>query len=238
MKNIDEILKEFDVSTEWDSFSIENWLPDELFIPLKDLILQSYVDGKDLKYIEEFGRWTSDIDFSSVPNFHLLNYYVREALRPYDKDWDKYVLQGHFGWKYQSIGDHIPALDPHMDSYGGNIIFDICLESTMDWDLVVGDKTYNSTKPNEVIVFNGQTLMHSRPSWKDFSQNDDDYIVVMFFVASKPDHWSRVLGIDYLDVFKKVQYLNGLDPKDSLVEKTRQEIEILYNRIQDRKEKY
>jgi hypothetical protein len=237
MKDIDQILKEFDVSTEWDSFFIKDWLPEELFLPLKSLIVQSYVDGKDLRYIEEFGRWTCDIDFSVIPEFQSLNYYVREALRKYDKDWDKYTLQGHFGWKYQAIGDSTPALDPHIDSYGGNIIFDICLESTIDWTLDIADKSYKTTRPNEVIVFNGQTLMHSRPSWNDFSKSEDDYVIVMFFVASKLDHWSRTLGIDYLEVFKRIQYLHGLPKNDILgIENVRREIELMYDAISSRKE--
>ncbi len=236
MKQISEILKEFDVKTTWDSFFIKDWLPQEVFLPIKNLIVQSYIDGKDLRYVEEFGRWTCDIDFSRLPEFRHLNHFIREALKPYDDEWHKYSLQGHFGWKYQSINGKIPALDPHIDSYGGNIIFDLCLESTMDWNLIVGDKTYTSTKPNELIAFNGQTLLHSRPDWRNFSNSGDDYVIVMFFVASKPDHWSRVLGIEYLDVFKKIQYLDGLDPNNiTEIETTKQEIEFLYNQVANKK---
>lgn len=235
MKDIDQILKEFDVTTKWDSFFIKDWLPEELFLSLKNLIVQSYVDGKDLRYDDEFGRWTSDIDFSVLPNYYLMNHYVQEALKPYDEDWEKYTLQGHFGWRYESINERTPRLDPHIDSYGGNIIFDICLESTMDWDIEIGDKTYHTTKPNELIVFNGQTLMHSRPDWNRFSSSKDDYVIVMFFVASKPDHWARVLGIEYIDVFKKVQYLSGLDSGNiDEIEKTKEEIVVMYNEVSNR----
>lgn len=235
MKKIDEILKEFDVSTTWDSFFVKDWLPEELFIPIKNLIVESYVNGKGLRYDEKFGRWTSDIDFSVLPNYYLMNHYVQQALKPYDDEWDQYTLQGHFGWKYESVNGKTPKLEPHIDSYGGNIIFDICLESTIDWDIIIGDKTYHSTKPNEVIVFNGQTLMHSRPDWNMFSSNESDYVIVMFFVASKQNHWSRVLGIEYLDVFKKIQYLSGLNKNNiSEINIAKKEIELMYNRISNR----
>lgn len=240
MKKYEEIEKIFNTKTPWSHFVIKDWLPQDFFNEIKELIVNSYNNKDMASYDTAYGRWmVRDMPFNNIPNFNdRILKYVKEALKPHDPDWDNYISVGRFGWKYESVDGVIPSLIGHMDTHGGNVQFDMVIDKTFNWGLYIGDKMYEESNPNEVIVFNGQELWHGRPKWEDYSKSKDDYLVVEFFAFAPKNHWFVTHGPDYLEVSRSIQRVRGLELDNNFeeAEKVKEKIVMLYNSISITKE--
>lgn len=240
MKTYEEIKKIFDTSTPWDHFVIKNWLPQDFFDEIKNLIVESYNNKDMASYDPAYGRWLVEkMPFNKIPDFNnKILKYVKKALRPYDPNWDDYVSVGRFGWKYESVNGVTPSLIGHMDTHGGNVQFDIVIDKTFNWGLYIGDHLYQESNPNDVIVFNGQDLWHGRPKWEDYSTKDDDYLIVEFFAFAPKTHWFVTHGPDYIEVSRAIQRVRGLEADNNFedAEPIKEKIVKLYNAISITKE--
>lgn len=240
MKTYEEIEKIFDTSTPWAHFPIKEWLPEDLFIDLKKIIVDSYNDKSIAEYDPAYGRWlVSDMPLYKIPDFYdKILEYAKDALKPHDENWDSYVSIGRFGWKYESIDGVVPSLMGHRDTNGGNAQFDIVIDGSFNWGLEIDGHMYSESNPNEAIVFNGQQLWHSRPDWEDYSSSDKDFLIVEFFVFAPETHWFFTHGQEYLEVFRSIQKIEGLVSNQQFEEslKLKEKVVKLYNAISITKE--
>lgn len=240
MKTFEEIYEIFDTNTPWTHFSVKDWLPEDLFLELKKIIIDSYNDPSKSSYDPAYGRWFVDhMPFYQIPDFYdrILSH-AKDVLKDHDPDWDSYVSLGRFGWKYESVDGVIPSLIGHKDTNGGNAQFDIVIDSTFDWGLQIEDHIYTESTPNEAIVFNGQELWHARPSWEEYSKSKDDYLIVEFFVFAPKNHWFLTHGSDYLEVSRSIQKIKRLelDGSNEEAKELKAKVTKLYNAISITKE--
>ena len=78
-----------------------------------------------------------------------------------------------------------PFLPPHIDDYVGEVVFDYQLDSTIDWPVKVDKELYH-LQDNDAVVFEGETVPHSRPE----NQFIEFEYVLMFIVNMYgEDHW-------------------------------------------------
>lgn len=214
-KEIEEI---FNVDTDFESVEIDNFFEQEDFEKIQSIILSDYA-GNDVPYDKGLGRYSAGNNISATRCIFLSEEKISNLLG------EEYKLSGHYSVKYQIKDDSIPMLYDHRDTQGGNITVDLVIDSTIDWEIGIGDKLYKESKVGNAIVFNGQSLNHWRPEYP--SKNKSDYIVLMFLVFAKPSHWIFTHGKEFEKVFSKVQQIKAIVDQDS------EEVSILKKSAED-----
>jgi hypothetical protein len=137
------------------------------------------------------GRWMIPISFDEETEAKILQL-ARETFG------DQTLLRGGFNiGRYQMQDGITPQLWKHFDQSACQFSLDICLDKTIDWQLVVEDVEFNE-QPNDCVVFCGNYNMHWRTPYPT-GATEDDYVTLMFMQFAKPDHWLFTEGAHGFD---------------------------------------
>lgn len=161
--------------------SIVNFLPAPLFEKVKDQILAKNMGPQgDLFYHTVAGRWITDIYFDPETE--------KEILEIAHKTFNDYSLKraGFHTARYQIHNGIVPQLWKHWDQSACQYSLDLCIEKTLDWQLVVEDQEFEE-QPNTCVVFSGNDMLHWRTPYP--SNDENDYVTLLFMQFAKPDHW-------------------------------------------------
>ena len=206
MISYNQIEKLFDVDTDFDSVEVEKFLPIYEFSQLQKVLLSDY-SKENVPYDKGLGRYSIGHDLSSLECIDIAAKRVTEIMG------EEYVCSGHYSVKYQIKDGNVPMLYNHRDTQGGNITVDLVVDSTINWEIGIGETLYKESTIGNAIVFNGQSLKHWRPDYP--STSESDYIILMFMVFAKPDHWVFTHGKEFEKVFSKVQQIKAIEDQDS-----------------------
>lgn len=92
----------------------------------------------------------------------------------------------HIG-RYQMQNGVVPQLWKHYDQSACQYSLDVCIEKTIDWELVVEGEAFIE-QPNSCVVFHGNDNMHWRTEYPQ-DATDEDYVLLMFMQFAEPTHW-------------------------------------------------
>lgn len=166
--------------------SIENFFPDELFETIKNKILEKELGPQGHHFYHTVaGRWLTEIHFDEVTERQILEI-AQDVFQ------DKEIKRAGFHTaRYQIQNGIKPQLWKHYDQSACQYSLDVCIEKTVDWQLVVDEIVFDES-PNSCVVFSGNDNMHWRTPYP--SNNEDDYVTLLFMQFARPDHWFFVDG--------------------------------------------
>ena len=104
--------------------------------------------------------------------------------------------------KMATVGYHLykkcfglPFLPPHIDEYAGEVVFDYQLDSTISWPIKINKELY-VLENNDAIMFNGESVPHSRPE-----SNFIEFEHVLMFIVNliSEDHWNNFFVVNPKD---------------------------------------
>jgi hypothetical protein len=168
--------------------SIQNFLHPELFEKIKTAVLEKNMgpEGEHF-YHTVAGRWLTEIHFDEETEAEILRL-AKDTFQ------DETILRAGFHTaRYQMRDGFKPQLWKHYDQSACQFSLDICIEKTVDWQLVVDDVVFDES-PNSCVVFYGNDNMHWRTPYP--SDNEDDYVTLLFMQFAKPDHWFFTEGAE------------------------------------------
>jgi hypothetical protein len=166
--------------------SISDFFPDELFESIKtEILTKNLGPSGDHFYHPVAGRWLTEIRFDQEVEKKILEL-AQDVFQ--DKDIQR---AGFHTARYQMQNAIKPQLWKHYDQSACQYSLDVCIEKTVDWQLVVDDIAFDES-PNSCVVFSGNDNMHWRTPYP--SGNEDDYVTLLFMQFAKPDHWFFVEG--------------------------------------------
>lgn len=91
--------------------------------------------------------------------------------------------------KYQIKDGVTPKLKQHKDAAVGEWVMDIVLDATIDWPLVIEDKSFSNIT-NSVTFIKGEEELHWRPEFP--SKSEDDYVLLLFVhLANKDSRYAK-----------------------------------------------
>ena len=165
---------------------IKDFLNPELFEKVKEQVLAKNMgpNGEHF-YHTVAGRWLTEIRFDDETEAEILSIAKKEFGD------DTMQRAGFHTGRYQIQNGIKPQLWKHYDQAACQFSLDICIEKTVDWQLVVNDVAFDEV-PNSCVVFHGNDDMHWRTPYP--SDNEDDYVTLLFMQFAKPDHWFFVEG--------------------------------------------
>lgn len=167
---------------------IKDFLTPELFEKIKTKVLEKNMgpDGEHF-YHTVAGRWLTEIHFDEETEAEILRL-AKDTFQ------DETILRAGFHTaRYQMRDGFKPQLWKHYDQSACQFSLDICIEKTVDWQLVVDDVVFDES-PNSCVVFYGNDNMHWRTPYP--SDNEEDYVTLIFMQFAKPDHWFFVEGAE------------------------------------------
>ena len=168
--------------------SIVDFFPQELFEKVKAQVLALNMGpGGPHFYHTVAGRWLTEIHFDAETEAQILEI----AKKTFGEEDIKRA--GFHTGRYQIQNGIKPQLWKHYDQSACQFSLDICIEKTIDWQLVVEDEVFNE-KPNSCVVFSGNDNMHWRTPYP--SDDENDYVTLMFMQFAKPDHWFFTEGVE------------------------------------------
>ena len=166
---------------------VDNALPEHLFKRAQETVQNiDWGPGSQSHYHSIMGRWTANVVYDDE---------VTEALLALAKDkFNDEDLRHEFNYtaRYQIHDGNIPYLWKHMDQNAGNHMIDMCVinNNLPNWGVIVDDKYFPDKENRAICVSSGQQV-HSRPPYP--SNDPEAYIVIVFSVFTKPNHWWREL---------------------------------------------
>lgn len=161
--------------------AIKNFLPPHMFGNVKKQILDKNMgpDGNHF-YHTVAGRWLTEIHFDEETEKEILDIARKTFNNPNLK------RAGFHTARYQMQNGIKPQLWKHWDQSACQYSLDICIEKTVDWKLVVEDQEFEE-EPNSCVLFSGNDMLHWRTPYP--SDNEDDYVTLLFMQFAEPDHW-------------------------------------------------
>ena len=169
------------------AISVPNALPDHLFTQVKSRLQGlGWGPGSDTRYHSIASRWTLNVHFTEEIDAAFLKL-ARENFQDPDIE-----LSFYYTCRYQINEGNIPYLWTHMDQNGCQHTMDMCVikENLDDWGLLVDGELF-SEQENSAIFMSSCQQAHGRPAFP--SRDPEAYIVVLFAIYTKPDHWWRDL---------------------------------------------
>jgi hypothetical protein len=165
---------------------ILNFFPEDLFDAVKNQVLSKNLGPHgNYFYHTVAGRWLTEIHFDQETEKRILEI-AQDVFQ------DKEIKRAGFHTaRYQMQNGIKPQLWKHYDQSACEYSLDVCVDKTLDWQLVVDDVIFEET-PNSCVVFSGNNNMHWRTPYP--SNNEDDYVTLLFMQFAKPDHWFFVEG--------------------------------------------
>lgn len=161
--------------------SIVNFLPAELFEKVKNQVLAKNLGpGGQYFYHTVAGRWITDMNFDRETELEILKLAKEVFEEPNLRRASFHIA------RYQIQNGIKPQLWKHYDQSACQYSLDMCIEKTLDWQLVVDDVIFEES-PNSCVVFSGNDNMHWRTPYP--SDNENDYVLLLFMQFAKPDHW-------------------------------------------------
>jgi hypothetical protein len=171
----------FSSSVKVEARSIVDFFPQELFEKVKAQVLSLNMGpGGPHFYHPVAGRWLTEINFDDETESEILEI----AKKTFGVDTIKRA--GFHTARYQKQNGIKPQLWKHVDQSACQYSLDICIEKTVDWQLVADEKTFDEA-PNQCIVFCGNDHMHYRPEYP--TEDEDKYVTLLFMQFAEPDHW-------------------------------------------------
>lgn len=152
-----------------ENFIIKDVLSENMIIEIYDSVKNASEDSEHI--VKVLGHTTYFVDFSNDFKDKILKIiqpYFNIELEPTELQFARYHHQSGY----------VPKLFPHFDGFEEHrITFDIQLNSSIDWPIVIENKEY-LLKNNEALIFSGTDQIHWRSNY-ELSKND---YVDMFFV--------------------------------------------------------
>jgi hypothetical protein len=169
-----------------DTRLIKNFFPQELFEKIKTQVLSKNLGPQGEHFYHTVaGRWLEEIHFDAETEKEILDIAI-------DIFGDSTIRRAGFHTgRYQIQQGIKPQLWKHWDQSACQFSLDVCIEKTIDWKLVVEDVEFNE-EPNSCVVFSGNDQIHWRTPYP--SENEEDYVHLLFMQFAKPDHWFFVEG--------------------------------------------
>jgi hypothetical protein len=152
--------------------SINNFLPESLFKKVKNQIINKNMgpNGEHF-YHTVAGRWLTEIHFDQETEEEILKIAKKTFNNPNLK------RAGFHTARYQMQDGIKPQLWKHWDQSACKYSFDLFIEKTIDWTLVVEDKEFQE-QPNSCVIFSGNDMLHWRTEYP--SDNEEDYVLLLF----------------------------------------------------------
>lgn len=94
----------------------------------------------------------------------------------------KVVTAGFHLYK-RSFGE--PKLEPHIDDYAGEVVFDYQISSTIEWPIRINKQNF-ILKDNDAIMFEGESTPHSRVP---VVFGGSDYVLMFIANLISEEHW-------------------------------------------------
>ena len=169
------------------AFIIDNFLPEEDFQKLKNLVQSNNYRSLDFSDIMNKYEETVDIggDIPKKVDELARKYFESETMIP------AYHMFAHH--EITENGD-TPLLPLHLDESPGTYVVDLIIDYSVEWPIVI-DKQIFTPKPNQAVLFYAEDQLHYRPHWP--SKSPDDFYQAIFFHYIEPNHWSKTLGIGH-----------------------------------------
>lgn len=165
---------------------ITDFFSSDLFETVKSQVLAKGMGpGSSHPYHTVAGRWIAEIHFDEATEERILNI-ARDIFQD-----EEIKRAGFHAARYQIQNGIKPQLWKHYDQSACQYSLDVCIEKTVDWQLVVDDIVFEES-PNSCVVFSGNDNMHWRTPYP--SNSEDDYVTLLFMQFAKPDHWFFVDG--------------------------------------------
>lgn len=163
------------------AYAIQNFLPETLFNKVKARVAEINLGPNGPHFYHTVaGRWLEAISFDEETEKEIL-----ELARTTFQD-NSLIRAGFHVGRYQMQNGVKPQLWKHYDQSACQFSLDICIDKTIDWELVVEDEVFLE-QPNSCVVFKGNDHMHWRTEYP--STNEDDYVLLLFMQFAQPDHW-------------------------------------------------
>ena len=163
------------------AYALQDFFPAPLFDKIKAAIKQLNLGPEGPhKYHPVAGRWIEAISFEPEVEEEIL-----EIARKVFNEPDLKRAGFHTG-RYQMQNGIKPQLWKHYDQSACQYSLDVCIEKTIDWELVVEEQVFLE-QPNSCVVFHGNDQMHWRTEYP--STDENDYVHLLFMQFAKPDHW-------------------------------------------------
>jgi hypothetical protein len=161
--------------------SITNFFPPHLFGSIKKQILEKNMGPNGPHFYHTVaGRWLTEIHFDEETERQILDI----AKKTFNNE--NLKRAGFHTARYQMQNGIKPQLWKHWDQSACQYSLDVCIEKTIDWKLVVEDKEFEE-EPNSCVLFSGNDMLHWRTPYP--SDNEDDYVTLLFMQFAEPDHW-------------------------------------------------
>lgn len=186
------------------AFSEKNILPLDVFQEVKDTLNRAdWGPGSGAMYHSMSGRWVINPELSDTVKIEL----AKACKKAYGRD--DLHLAFIFAARYQKQGDVIPYLWEHIDENSSQYMMDICVElnGLDNWGVIVDGVEFEETE-NSAVFFHGLQQVHSRPPYP--SQDDQDYVHVLFATFVDPAHWGWGLDYESEDYPKMLQKINDV----------------------------
>lgn len=133
--------------------------------------------------VRESGRYiVASTQFLDIPGFGDLLNKIETLCGEATNRKLKSATSGFHLYK-RAHGD--PFLPPHIDDYVGEVVFDYQLDSTIDWPVKVNKELYH-LKDNDAVVFEGETVPHSRPENNFVGL---EYVLMFIVNMYGENHW-------------------------------------------------
>jgi hypothetical protein len=174
------------MKTDFIAYMVKKFFTDELFFKVKEKILEQGMgpEGNHL-YHTVAGRWITSIQFDENTEKEILSL----AKKVFNND---NINRASFHTaRYQIQNGIKPQLWKHWDQSACQYSLDVCIEKTIDWELVVEGQIFNEEE-NSCIVFSGNDMLHWRTPYPSNSEND--YVTLLFMQFAELDHWFFVEG--------------------------------------------
>lgn len=116
---------------------------------------------------------------------------------------DELVITELSAAKYHNATGFVPKLHPHYDGFSeSRVTFDIQLDSTIEWPIVVEGKEF-TLKNNQALIFSGTDQIHWR-TLKELSNND--YTDMLFVHLSRKNNVEKISDIEKSEREKRLNH--------------------------------
>lgn len=166
---------------------VKNLFPDEDFARFRDAMLSLDTSFKNQIGFGRFAISSFDSD--------IIKEFAEKSVPTARSVFNSPTLKHSYSLFCRYEGDKA-NLFKHKDNNACTYTLDMCVYYDVNWGLFVEDVEY-FTEPNEALAYYGNDQMHWRGP---FPNPESNFVGVVFFHYTEPDHWFFTKGADYINV--------------------------------------
>jgi len=116
---------------------------------------------------------------------------------------DELIITELSAARYHNASGFVPKLSPHYDVFfESRVTFDIQLDSTINWPIVVEEKEFTLSN-NQALIFSGTDQIH----WRTLKElSDSDYTDMLFIHLSRKNNNEKISEIEKQEREKRLDY--------------------------------